>query len=49
MDFLGEIGGVVEIVFVVGTTFTAAFVTRSMNFNLVQEAYQVQRYDRDFT
>ena len=49
MDFLGDIGGIIEIVFTIGFLTTAAFVTRSMNAEMIKEAYHIQRYARDST
>ena len=41
MDFFGDIGGIVEIVFLLGTILTIAFVKRHMNSEIVKEVYQV--------
>ena len=49
MDFFGEIGGIVEIVFLLGFLLSVAFVTRSMNSEMIKDVYQVQRYTRDST
>ena len=49
MDFLGDIGGIIEIVLAIGLLVTSAFVTRSMNAEMIKEAYTVQRYERDST
>ena len=49
LDFLGDIGGIIEIVGVIGFVTTISFVSRSMNAEVIKEAYNVQRYNRDST
>ena len=49
LEFFGDIGGVLEIVGVVGFLFTFVFVNRAMNSEMVKEVYQVQRYDKDYS
>ena len=44
LDFFGDIGGFIELVSLIGFSCTAAFVTRSMNSEMIKEVYQVQRY-----
>ena len=47
MDFLSEIGGILEIVLAVGFFVTSPFVTRHMNTEMVNAVYHVQRYSKD--
>ena len=49
LDFFGDIGGFIEIVHLIGFSCTAAFVTRSMNSEMIKQVYQVQRYTKDNT
>ena len=41
LDFLGDIGGILEIVTALGFAVTAPFVFRTMNADLVNELYHL--------
>ncbi len=47
LDFLGEIGGLLEVVSAVGFFCTSTFVVRAMNSAMVNEVYHIQKYSRD--
>ena len=47
LAFLGDIGGLFEIVSAIGFLFTAPFVMRSMNAAMINEVYHIQKYSND--
>ena len=49
LDYFGDIGGLLEIVLGVGFLLTGPFVRRSMNSEIINEVYQVQKYVKDTT
>jgi hypothetical protein len=49
LTFLGDVGGLFDIVMLMGRTLTMVFAARLFQGALVSEAYKVQNYFRDFT
>ena len=49
LTFLGDVGGLFDIVMLMGSTLTMVFAARLFQGALVGEAYKVQNYFNDFT
>lgn len=48
LSYLGDLGGLLDVVMVVGQICTSVFVGRLFQAALIQSAYRIQSYDRDF-
>ena len=49
LTYLGDIGGLIDVVMVFGRLITYIFVTRLFHAALVEKAYRLQKYMLDMT
>ena len=47
IEYLGDMGGLLDIIFITGTILTALIVKREFESALVREAYSIQKYTTD--
>ena len=47
LSYFGDIGGLLDIVFILGFALTSFFVSRQLHAALVNRTYRMQRYDAD--
>ena len=49
LSFLGDVGGLLDIIMLMGRTLTMFFAARLFQGALVSKAYKIQNYFEDFT
>ena len=47
LDLLGDLGGLLEYIRVIGWILTASVVKKAFDISLLSDAYQVQGYNKD--
>ena len=49
LTYLGDVGGLLDFVLLMGFLFTSFFASKLFNAALIGQVYRVQRYSRDFS
>ena len=49
LTYLGDLGGLLDVVLVLGFLFTSFFASRLFKAALIGQVYRIQRYNKDFS